>query len=83
YAVMAADRLGVEFDVDLPAGAAPVEPGWLTEGLARLDMLTEAGLERGAGAEIARLRGRADDTRGPRLRLAEALIERGRTIDGI
>lgn len=83
YAVMAADLLDVEFEVDLPPGEGAVEPGWLTEGLTRLDVLTEAGLERGAEAEIARLRGRAEGTRGPRLRLAEALIERGRTIDGI
>ena len=83
YAVMAADLLGVPFDVALPAGEGPVEPGWLTEGLVRLDLLTDAGLERGAEAEITRLRSRAGATRGPRLRLAAALIERGRTIDGI
>lgn len=83
YAVMAADLLGADFEVDMPAGEGPEEPGWLTEGLARLDMLSEAGLERGAEAEIARLRARADDSRGPRLRLAQALIDRGRTIDGI
>lgn len=83
YAVMAADLLGVDFELDLPVGGRSVEPGWLSEGLARLDALTAAGLARGADAEIARLRDRADGTRGPRLRLAEALIERGRTIDGI
>lgn len=83
YAVMAADLLGVDFELDLPVGGASVEPGWLTEGLARLDALVAAGLDRGASDEIDRLRERADGTRGPRLRLAEALIERGRTIDGI
>lgn len=83
YAVMAADLLDVPFAVEVPEGEGAVEPGWLTEGLARLDVLTEAGLERGADAEIARLRARAGGERGPRLRLAEALIERGRTIDGI
>ena len=83
YAVMAADLLGVPFAVDVPVGEASTEPGWLTEGLSRLDVLTEAGLERGASSEIARLRQRADGSRGPMLRLAEALIERGRTIDGI
>jgi soluble lytic murein transglycosylase len=83
YAVMAADLLDVPFAVDVPNGAGPIEPVWLTEGLMRLDVLTEAGLERGADAEIARLRTRAGGERGPRLRLAEALIERGRTIDGI
>ncbi|MEM7414195.1 MAG: transglycosylase SLT domain-containing protein [Gemmatimonadota bacterium] len=83
YAVMAADLLDVDFELDLPLGAAAVEPGWLSEGLARLDALDDAGLGRGAESEVARLRERADGTRGPRLRLAEALIERGRTIDGI
>lgn len=83
YAVMSADLLGVDFELDLPVGGGAVEPGWLTEGLDRLDALVEAGLSRGADAEIARLRERAGATRGPRLRLAQALIDRGRTIDGI
>lgn len=83
YAVMAADLLDIPFEVNVPVGSGPVEPGWLTEGLMRLDVLTDAGLERGASAEITRLRERAGEERGPRLRLAEALIDRGRTIDGI
>jgi len=83
YAVMAADLLDIPFAVNVPDGSGPAEPGWLTEGLARLDVLTNAGLERGASAEITRLRERAGEERGPRLRLAEALIDRGRTIDGI
>lgn len=83
YAVMSADLLGVPFALDIPEGEGATEPGWLSEGLVRLDVLTEAGLSRGADAEVERLRSRAGDTRGPRLRLAEALIERGRTIDGI
>ncbi len=83
YAVMAADELGAPFEVDVPAGETPVEPEWMTEGLARLDLLTEAGLEGGAGAEIAALKSRARGTTAEGLRLAGALIERGRTIDGI
>ena len=83
YAVMAAELLEVPFVVDLPEGEPGIETEWLREGLARVDQLTEAGLELGAGAEIARLRERAGSERGPRLRLAAALIERGRTIDGI
>ncbi|MDE3002496.1 MAG: transglycosylase SLT domain-containing protein [Gemmatimonadota bacterium] len=83
YAVMAADLLEIPFTVNLPEGSSSIEPGWLMEGLARLDLLTSAGLHRGASAEITRLRERAGDERGPRLRLAEALIERGRTIEGI
>lgn len=83
YAVMAADLLDIPFSVNVPDGEAPTEPGWLSEGLARLDVLTASGLERGAASEIDRLRERAGEERGPRLRLAEALIDRGRTIDGI
>ncbi len=83
YAVMAADLLGVPFAVDMAEGEASVEPGWLSEGLRRLDLLDEAGLERGADAEIERLERRGGTQRGPRLRLAEALIERGRTMAGI
>ena len=83
YAVMAADLLNLPFAVNVPEGASSTEPGWLTEGLLRLDVLMQAGLERGSSTEIARLRDRAGSERGPRLRLAEALIDRGRTIDGI
>jgi soluble lytic murein transglycosylase len=83
YAVMAADLLGVPYTLDLPAGEEPTEPGWLTVGLARLDLLTESGLSRGASEEVDRLRDRARGSRAVTLRLAEALIERGRTVDGI
>ena len=83
YAVMAADELGAPFEVDVPPGVTPVEPEWMTEALARLDLLTEAGLERGAAAEIAALTSRARERTAEALRLAGALIERGRTIDGI
>jgi soluble lytic murein transglycosylase len=43
----------------------------------------EAGLERGTQTEIDRLRDRARGVRPAMLRLADALIERGRSIDGI
>jgi soluble lytic murein transglycosylase len=83
YAVMAADLLDVPYSVDLPPGPEVIEPAWLTMGLERLDVLTDAGLHRGALDEIDRLRDRAGPDRAVRLRLAEALIERGRTIEGI
>lgn len=83
YAHLAAELLDVPYVIDFPEGDGPSEPLWLTEGLARLDLLHEAGLGSGAAAEIAGLRERARGLRGPTLRLAEALIERGRTIDGI
>jgi len=83
YAVMAANLLSEPFTVQLPPGVTPREPAWLTEGLARLDVLTDADLERGAEAEVGRLRDLARGDRAVGLRFADALIERGRTIDGI
>jgi soluble lytic murein transglycosylase len=84
YAVMGARLLGDPYDVDMPPGDAPtVAVGWLDEGLARLDLLTEAGLEQGADAEVRRLRERAEGTPSTQLLLAEALNDRGRTIEGI
>jgi len=83
YAVVAADLLGVPYEVDVPEGEAPAEPMWLTAGLRRLDALRESGLQRGADAEVAAMRRAANGSRPAMLRLAEALIERGLTIDGI
>ena len=83
YAHLSAELLDVPYVIDVPAGEGSSEPLWLTEGLARLDLLHEAGLEPGVESEISRLRSRAAGSRPTTLRLAEALIERGRTIDGI
>ncbi len=83
YAVMAADLAEEAYTVELEPGVDPVEPDWLTDGLSRLDVLADAELRRGADAEVARLRDRARGDRAVTVRLAEALIERGRTIDGI
>jgi len=83
YAVVGSALLGEPYHVELPAGAGADEPGWLREGLRRLDLLMGAGLGRGADAEEARLIGRARGSHAVTLTLAEALIERGRTIAGI
>ncbi len=83
YAVMGAGLLGDPYDVDLPAGEIPVEPDWMTAGLARMDDLIEAGLEQGAEFEESRLEARARGVPAVQLRLAEALNDRGRTIAGI
>jgi soluble lytic murein transglycosylase len=83
YAIMATELLGVPYRLELPEGEGPSEPMWLAHGLSRLDRLTAAGLELGADTEIAYLRDRARGTRSEMLRVAEALIERGRTIEGI
>jgi soluble lytic murein transglycosylase len=83
YAVVAAELLGLPYEVDVPEGDPPAEPMWLTAGLSRLDALRAAGLERGASAEVSAMRRAAEGSRPAMLRLAEALIERGLTIDGI
>lgn len=83
YAVMGAHLVGEPYGMEVSAGPDPVEPVWLKEGLARLDLLAEAGLERGADTEEERLVRRAGDSVVVKLRLAEALNERGRTIGGI
>jgi soluble lytic murein transglycosylase len=83
YSVMGADLLGVDFEMDLPEVEAPPAPTWLMDGLARLDLFVEADLASGASAEIGRLTDLASSSPHDMLSLAEALIERGRTIDGI
>jgi soluble lytic murein transglycosylase len=83
YAHLAAELLDVPYAIAMPEGEGPSAPLWLTAGLTRLDALNEAGLERGVGAEIESLRARADGLRPAMLFLADALNERGRTIDGI
>ncbi len=83
YSVMGADLLDAEYELDLPQAQTPPAPAWLTVGLARLDLFTEASLARAAGAEVGRLTDLARNSPHDMLGLAEALIERGRTIDGI
>jgi len=83
YAVMGAQLLGDSFDVSMPEGRRPVRPGWLEEGLQRLDLLDSAGLDDGADAEVTRLVARAAGSTSSSLSLAEALIDRGRTVEGI
>lgn len=83
YAVMGADLLGVEYEMDLPDAEAPPAPTWLRDGLAQLDLFTEASLARAASAEIGRLTDLAGSSPHDMLSLAEALIDRGHTIDGI
>jgi soluble lytic murein transglycosylase len=83
YAVVGADLFHESYDVDVPEGEPAVTPDWLVDGLRRLDLLQEAGLKRGADAEEARLVAKARGSSADLLGLAEALIDRGRTVSGI
>jgi len=83
YTVIAADLTGEPFRLELPAGDEPVIPAWLTEGIARVDLLRAAGLVEGEMAEIARLTAQAKGNEGAMIGLAEALIARDHSIPAI
>ncbi len=83
YAVLGAQLLGEPFEVSVPSGTAPVRPAWLGDGLRRLDLLRAAGLSSGEDAEVRRLEERAARSESATLSLADGLIDRGRTVDGI
>ena len=83
YTVIAADLMGERFSVSLPPGEEPASPAWVAEGMVRLDLLREGGLLEGEDAEVERLVARARREPGAIMRLAEELIERDRTIEGI
>ena len=83
YAVIGAELLGEVYTMNVSDADDPAIPPWLNRGLSDIDWFTEAGLEQAAVAEIDRLREVARTSKNDMLGLAEGLIARGRTIDGI
>jgi len=83
YAVIGAELLGDPYAISLRGVDDPITPPWLRRGLGDVDLFVEAGLEKAATAEINRLRELAGASKNDMLGLAEGLIARGRTIDGI
>ena len=83
YAVIGAELLGELYTMNVSDADGPTIPPWLNRGLSDIDLFTEAGLEQAAVAEIDRLREVARTSKNDMLGLAEGLIARGRTIDGI
>ena len=83
YAVIGAELLGELYTMNVSDADGPAIPRWLNRGLSDIDLFTEAGLEQAAAAEINRLREVARTSKNDMLGLAEGLIARGRTIDGI
>ncbi len=84
YAYLAAEAEGAEFAPDLPEGrAAPPGPDWLDREMEVLALLEEAGLDEAAGAHVASMKATARQSREDLMRLAVALNEAGRTLDGI
>jgi len=90
YSVQAGALLGLSYQPEIPPAASPPpDPAWVSEGLARVDLLLRAELPEGAGWEVDRLARRIRemeapaDRRGLLLRLALELNERGLTREGI
>ena len=83
YAVIGAELLGELYTMNVSDADDPAIPPWLNRGLSDIDLFTEAGLEQAAVAEIDRLREVARTSKNDMVGLAEGLIARGRTIDGI
>ena len=83
YAVIGADLLGESYTISVSDADNPAVPRWLNRGLSDIDLFTEAGLEPAATAEVNRLIAVARMSKNDMLGLAEGLIARGLTIDGI
>ena len=83
YAVIGAELLGELYTMNVSDADDPAVPPWLNRGLSDIDLFAEAGLEQAAAAEVNRLIAIARMSKNDMLGLAEGLIARGRTIDGI
>lgn len=84
YAVEAARLLGVPFPVIAGEEPAVEDAAWVGPALERLDLLDEADLARAADIHVQTLVARAGaEGREAGYPLAEGLIHRGRTIEGI
>ena len=83
YGVLVSERLDEPYGPPVPTGPVSDPPEWLRAGLSTLDLLTAAGLDDGAESLVAQLIARADGSVPVSLDLADNLIERGFTIDGI
>ena len=83
YAVIGADLLGESYTINVSDADNSAVPRWLNRGLSDIDLFAEAGLEQAAAAEVNRLIAVARMSKNDMLGLAEGLIARGLTIDGI
>ena len=83
YTALAADLDGQPLTADFPEGSAPVAPAWLADELETLDLLRDAGLAEAVEATVARVSSRSGESLEAKFALAEALIARGFTIEGI
>jgi len=83
YGVLAYQLLDQPFRPDVPDGPVSAPRLWLQDELATLDLLVAAGLSHGVEAHIGGLIATTDASLPESLDLADALIERGFSIEGI
>ena len=83
YGALASERSGEPFDPAVPDGPISEPWDWLVDDLATLDLLIVAGLGDAAESQVLHLLERAKESVPSSLDLADGLIERGFTIDGI
>ena len=83
YGTLVSEHLAEPYAPSVPDGPVSDPPGWLRAGLATLDLLAAAGLDAGAENQVEQLVSRSDGSVPESLDLADNLIERGFTIDGI
>ncbi|HSM03432.1 MAG TPA: transglycosylase SLT domain-containing protein [Longimicrobiales bacterium] len=84
YGALSAAESGRSYPPTLAATPTAMNPAWVDTALIRLDLLEAAGLAAAAEFHVDRLQERvAAEGGAARYALAEGLIERGRTIEGI
>lgn len=83
YTVLAAELDGIPFSIDLPEGPAPVVPAWMDADLEALDLLREAGMSEAAEVVVGRIVERSEESLDAMFALAEELLARGLTVEGI
>ena len=84
YGALSAAEAGRSYPPTLAPTPAAMNPAWVDTALIRLDLLEAAGLAAAAEFHVDRLQERvAAEGGAARYALAEGLIERGRTIEGI
>ena len=83
YAFLSARAEGTSFAPGLPEGPDLPDPEWLSRDLETLALLETADLEEEADAHVANMKTAAAESQEHLLRLAVALHEAGRTLDGI
>ena len=83
YGVLVFDLLEEPFRPAVPSGPLSAPRPWLRDALRTLDLLVAAGLDAGVEAHIDGLIARTDGSVQEGLDVADALIERGFSIEGI